>query len=199
MRLNGRIGRIRRIASSCERRRSFMGRLTTTAPTPARACPVQPPSAIRPAPPSAIRPRDETGRGAAPAEHGLGRQLRVEDLELDVADGLVAQRPLARPPLEPLPDAVADRVEQPLVHLRRQRVVQQHVRALRAVGAAADGRRGGAQVGAMSHARAARQQGSLRGEVGKSLCRARGAPLWGSGPTEGSLAKEGVPTRPSDL
>ncbi len=39
---------------------------------------------------------------AAAAREGLGRDVGAQDLELDVADGLVAQRALSRAPLEPL-------------------------------------------------------------------------------------------------
>lgn len=39
---------------------------------------------------------------AAAAREGLRRDVRAQDLELNVADGLVAQRALPRAPLEPL-------------------------------------------------------------------------------------------------
>mmetsp|Transcript_33291 Transcript_33291/g.55834 ORF Transcript_33291/g.55834 Transcript_33291/m.55834 type:complete len:203 (+) Transcript_33291:830-1438(+) len=66
----------------------------------------------------------------AAAKHGLGRELRVEDLELHVADGLVAERTLPRPPLEALPDGVPYGVEQALVHFRGEGVVEEHVGTL---------------------------------------------------------------------
>lgn len=53
---------------------------------------------------------------AAPVDR-LRRDDRIQDLELGVADGLVAERPLPAPPLEPLHDALAASVQPVLVHL----------------------------------------------------------------------------------
>ena len=53
----------------------------------------------------------------------------VEDLELAIADGLVAQGSLASAPLETLNDRVLDRREEILVHFRGKRIVHQDIRA----------------------------------------------------------------------
>ena len=53
----------------------------------------------------------------------------VEDLELAIADGLVAQGAFASAPLETLNDRVLDRREEILVHFRWERVVHQDIRA----------------------------------------------------------------------
>mmetsp|Transcript_12875 Transcript_12875/g.38024 ORF Transcript_12875/g.38024 Transcript_12875/m.38024 type:complete len:676 (+) Transcript_12875:129-2156(+) len=66
----------------------------------------------------------------AAAVDRLGRHRGVEDLELDVAHRLVAERALAARPREALQDEVADTVQQLLVHLGRERVVHEHVGAL---------------------------------------------------------------------
>ena len=50
---------------------------------------------------------------------GLIRDDGVEDLKLDVADGLVAERALPGAPLETLHDGLLDRVEQGFVNLAR--------------------------------------------------------------------------------
>mmetsp|Transcript_31851 Transcript_31851/g.51004 ORF Transcript_31851/g.51004 Transcript_31851/m.51004 type:complete len:617 (+) Transcript_31851:1240-3090(+) len=63
----------------------------------------------------------------AAAVQGLLGDGGVQDLEFDVADGLVAQRALAGAPLEPLHHALAHRAHQALVHLCGQGVVQQRV------------------------------------------------------------------------
>mmetsp|Transcript_36568 Transcript_36568/g.97749 ORF Transcript_36568/g.97749 Transcript_36568/m.97749 type:complete len:235 (+) Transcript_36568:52-756(+) len=60
---------------------------------------------------------------AAAAVNGLRGDGRVEDLELGVADRLVAQRALAAAPLEALDDALLHLLEQLLVDLARQGVV----------------------------------------------------------------------------
>lgn len=48
----------------------------------------------------------------------LRRNHRVQDLELGVTDGLVAERALPATPLETLHDALAASVQAVLVHLR---------------------------------------------------------------------------------
>lgn len=55
----------------------------------------------------------------SPPVDRLRRDDRVQDLELGVADGLVAERPLAATPLETLHDALATGVETVFVHLVR--------------------------------------------------------------------------------
>mmetsp|Transcript_43460 Transcript_43460/g.95114 ORF Transcript_43460/g.95114 Transcript_43460/m.95114 type:complete len:659 (+) Transcript_43460:316-2292(+) len=72
----------------------------------------------------AARRRDDLAAAAVDGERGDGG---VEDLELDIAHRLVAERPLAAAPLEALQNEVSDGVEQPLVHLGGQRVVGEHV------------------------------------------------------------------------
>jgi hypothetical protein len=54
----------------------------------------------------------------------------IHDLELAIAHGLVAQGPLARPPLEALHHRLPHRRQQALVHLGGQGVVQQDVGAV---------------------------------------------------------------------
>lgn len=58
----------------------------------------------------------ETHLPAAPVDR-LRRDDRIQDLELGVPDGLVAERPLPATPLEPLHDALAASVQPVLVHL----------------------------------------------------------------------------------
>lgn len=48
---------------------------------------------------------------------GLRRNGCVENFELSVSDGLVAERPLSAPPLEALHDAFSTRVQPVFVHL----------------------------------------------------------------------------------
>mmetsp|Transcript_28556 Transcript_28556/g.64656 ORF Transcript_28556/g.64656 Transcript_28556/m.64656 type:complete len:277 (+) Transcript_28556:501-1331(+) len=66
----------------------------------------------------------------SPAMDRLGGNAGVEDLELDIPHRLITQRPLTTGPLEALQDVVTDRVQQPLVHLRWQRVVHEDVGSL---------------------------------------------------------------------
>merc|ERR1712079_302674 len=51
----------------------------------------------------------------------------VQDLELDIPDGFLAQRTLACAPLETLDNALLDRPQQPLVHFRWKSVIHQNV------------------------------------------------------------------------
>mmetsp|Transcript_18570 Transcript_18570/g.39864 ORF Transcript_18570/g.39864 Transcript_18570/m.39864 type:complete len:296 (+) Transcript_18570:357-1244(+) len=67
---------------------------------------------------------------AASPVDGLWGDLCIQDLELDVPDGLVTQWPLASAPLEALHDGVPDCIEQVLIHLPGQGVVHQHVGSL---------------------------------------------------------------------
>ena len=60
----------------------------------------------------------------------LIRDDRVQDLKLNVADGLVAQRSFPRAPLETLHDALLDRVEQGFVDFTGQGVIEQRVGTL---------------------------------------------------------------------
>mmetsp|Transcript_51916 Transcript_51916/g.135484 ORF Transcript_51916/g.135484 Transcript_51916/m.135484 type:complete len:1224 (-) Transcript_51916:361-4032(-) len=82
---------------------------------------------------------------AAAAVDGGGVDGGVEDLELDVADRLVAERALPRRPLEPLHDAVLDGRQELLVDLRGQGVVDEHVGSIR-VGTKGPHRPGGEHV-----------------------------------------------------
>mmetsp|Transcript_43120 Transcript_43120/g.107915 ORF Transcript_43120/g.107915 Transcript_43120/m.107915 type:complete len:423 (-) Transcript_43120:1309-2577(-) len=79
------------------------------------------------------------GRGddlASPPVHWRSIHGSVQNLELAVPDGFVAQRPLARPPLKPLHHTVLDVTQQLLVHLARQGVIHEDVGA---VGLGAEG------------------------------------------------------------
>ena len=62
--------------------------------------------------------------------NGFLRDGGVDEFEGDVAHRLVAQRSLARAPLEALDHGGAHGVQQRFVHFGGQRVVDQHVRAL---------------------------------------------------------------------
>ena len=55
---------------------------------------------------------------------GLVGDDGVEDFELDVTDGLVAERALASTPLETLHDAFPDGGEEGLVHLSGKGIVE---------------------------------------------------------------------------
>mmetsp|Transcript_19933 Transcript_19933/g.35566 ORF Transcript_19933/g.35566 Transcript_19933/m.35566 type:complete len:296 (-) Transcript_19933:1848-2735(-) len=77
-------------------------------------------------------PRRRDDLSAAAVDGVLG-DVCVQKLELDVSDGLVAQRPFAGSPLESLHDALLDGAEPRLVYLRCERVVDEDVgpRAIR--------------------------------------------------------------------
>mmetsp|Transcript_20010 Transcript_20010/g.60454 ORF Transcript_20010/g.60454 Transcript_20010/m.60454 type:complete len:220 (-) Transcript_20010:2220-2879(-) len=66
----------------------------------------------------------------ASSSQGLRSNLGIHDLVLDVADRLVTQRAFSCTPLEALDNGVLHGVQQALVHIRRQRVVDQDVRPL---------------------------------------------------------------------
>lgn len=58
-----------------------------------KACPPPSPDSARPSPPAHLT--------TSPVD-GLRCDCRIQDLELDIADGLIAQRPLTHSPLEAL-------------------------------------------------------------------------------------------------
>ena len=67
---------------------------------------------------------------AAPVD-GLVGDDSVQDFELAVPDGFLAERALSRAPLESLDNAVLDRAQESLVNLRGESVIHKNVRTLR--------------------------------------------------------------------
>ena len=61
--------------------------------------------------------------------NGLIGNDSVQDFELAVPNGFFAERPLPGTPLEPLNNGVLDGSQETLVHLGRERVVNQDVGA----------------------------------------------------------------------